>query len=302
MNTEQPIILNINQLSMHFGGIAALTDINLDIPDGKITSIIGPNGAGKTTLFNCITGFYQAGAGHIYFKASNKRISLGKLLGQPFKLGHLVHPIQGLETLYYKMFGGSYRVARLGIARTFQNIRLFKEMSVIENILVAQHLQMNRNVFSGLVNSKSYKQNLAQTTAKAYEWLDLFALSDEANRLAGELPYGKQRRLEIARSLSTNPKLICLDEPAAGLNPSETAELSELIVQLKQQHDLTVLLIEHDMSMVMKISDGITVLDHGQIISQGTPDQIANDPKVIEAYLGVSEPSQGDSHASATAS
>lgn len=279
-------ILNIKQLSMTFGGIHALEDVNFVIPKQKITAIIGPNGAGKTTLFNCITGFYKAQKGQIIYNHNGKSVNIHQILGQAFKLKHLLNWQEGLQTLYYKMFGGSHRVARLGIARTFQNIRLFKEMSVIENLLVAQHLQLNRNIIQGLLNTKSYQQSIEQATAKAYQWLELFGLEKDANRLAGELAYGKQRHLEIARCLCTNPKLVCLDEPAAGLNPSETAELSELIVNLQAQTKISVLLIEHDMSMVMKISDEIFVLDHGHIISQGTPTAVANDPKVIEAYLG----------------
>lgn len=295
-------VLNVKQLNMHFGGIHALRDVNLDIPANKITSIIGPNGAGKTTLFNCITGFYQAQQGQILFFDKGRSYDLGKLLGRPFAWRHFIHPFEAIETLYYKMFGGSYKVARLGLARTFQNIRLFKEMSVIENLLVAQHLDMDRNLITGLLNSKGYQSNLRAATEKAYHWLDTFDLSSHANRLAGELSYGMQRRLEIARSLCTNPKIICLDEPAAGLNASETAELSERIVKLKTDHQLTVLLIEHDMSMVMKISDLIYVLDHGEVISEGNCNHIANDPKVIEAYLGISETDQGERNESATAS
>lgn len=282
---------------MSFGGICALNDLNLEIPKNQITAIIGPNGAGKTTLFNCLTGFYQAQTGQLLFQHKQKIINLEKRLGQPFKTSHILHPLQACETLYYKMFGGSHKIAQMGIARTFQNIRLFKEMSVIENLLVAQHLQINRNIISGILNTKAYQNSLNQAVEKAYDWLDLFDLSKDGNRLAGELPYGKQRHLEIARSLCTNPLLICLDEPAAGLNPSETAHLSEIIIRLQKEYGLTFLLIEHDMSMIMKISDTIYVLDHGEIISHGDPTYIANDPKVIEAYLGICEDStQGDFH------
>lgn len=290
------ILLTLENLTMYFGGIQALKSINMCIQKDSITSVIGPNGAGKTTLFNCITGFYKANEGSLVFHTPDKDLRIHEILGQPFKLEHLWRWDQAVKTLYYKMFGGSHHIARAGIARTFQNIRLFKEMSVIENLLVAQHLSMNRNILAGLIVSKSYQHQLNQALDNAYQWLERFHLAHLANRLAGELSYGQQRHLEIARCLCIQPSLLCLDEPAAGLNAHETGELCELVLTLKEELKLTVLLIEHDMTMVMKISDILFVLDHGEVISHGKPEQVAQDPKVIAAYLGIEEPNHPQPH------
>lgn len=285
MNKED--ILSVCNLTIRFGGIKALQGINLSVKKESITALIGPNGAGKTTLFNCLTGFYRAQSGEILLQNEGSIINIHKILGESLRLKHFVHPIQFLECMYYKMFGGSHLCARNGITRTFQNIRLFREMTVIENLLVAQYQLANKNLLSGLLNTKNYSTVENKLVATAFEWLEKFNLTDDANRLAGELAYGKQRHLEIARAMCANPILLCLDEPAAGLNPVETLELRNIIVSLRNEQHVTILLIEHDMSLVMNISDHIIVLDHGEVIGAGNPTQVRNDKRVIEAYLGI---------------
>lgn len=263
-------VLEVQDVTMRFGGLVANRNVNFKVEKGSITALIGPNGAGKTTIFNCITGFYRATEGRIVLKTSSGERDIGGLVAQ-------------------RITGGSHRVARAGIARTFQNIRLFKEMSVVENLLIAQHRGTKNGLLSGVFQTPAYRAAERDAVERAYFWLGQMNLSQDANRLAGELPYGRQRRLEIARAMCTSPELICLDEPAAGLNPSETRELSETIQRLRADHDLTVLVIEHDMGLVMSISKHVVVLDHGEVIADGTPDAVANDPAVIAAYLGVSE-------------
>lgn len=287
MKNDANDLLRVNNLCMHFSGLKALSQVNLSVKEGSITALIGPNGAGKTTLFNCLTGFYVADSGDLLYTWDKKRINLRTFLGEPIKLHHLKSPSSLLSVLYYKAFGGSHLVARSGIARTFQNIRLFREMTVVENLLVAQHCHTNQNLISGFLNTKAFKKATQEALTNAYYWLEKFHLTDEANRLAGMLPYGKQRHLEIARSMCTKPHLLCLDEPAAGLNPQETQELRDIILSLRANQKVTVLLIEHDMSLVMSISDHVVVLDHGVVISAGKPSVVQKDPKVIEAYLGV---------------
>jgi branched-chain amino acid transport system ATP-binding protein len=233
--------------------------------------LIGPNGAGKTTVFNCVTGFYRPTKGSMELAADGQEHDLGAILNA-------------------RVFGGSHRIARVGIARTFQNIRLFRDMTVLENLLVAQHHSLNRSLVAGFFRSKAYRLAEQAAIDRATAWLDVMDLRSSANRLAGTLPYGHQRRLEIARAMCTRPRLICLDEPAAGLNPRETDDLAALIQKLRNEHNVTVLLIEHDMSLVMGICEHIVVLDHGRVIAAGTPDQVANAPEVIQAYLGVEEP------------
>lgn len=262
-------ILEVRKLAMRFGGIQALADVNFSVKKGSITALIGPNGAGKTTVFNCVTGFYCPTGGTVELQAEGGIQEVGRLLKAP-------------------LFGGTHRVAQAGIARTFQNIRLFREMTVLENLLVAQHQRLNRNVLAGIVRSPAYRRSEADAIERACQWLEVVGLSDCAGRLAGELPYGYQRRLEIARAMCTGPSLICLDEPAAGMNPKETRDLAELIKRLRDAYGVTVLLIEHDMGLVMDICEHIVVLSYGKVIESGDPDRIMISPAVIEAYLGAS--------------
>ncbi len=282
-------ILRVEHLMMHFGGIKALKDVNLAVKRGSITALIGPNGAGKTTVFNCLTGFYTASGGRIELKARNRSTNVIQVLGEPFQPTDFVNPVSFARRLYYKMFGGTHQVNRAGLARTFQNIRLFREMTVIENLLVAQHMQANRNLLAGIFNTPGYRRTEERLLESAFYWLGVVDLRDCANRLAGELSYGQQRRLEIARAMCTGPELICLDEPAAGLNPAETVALTSIIRTLRDKHGVTVLLIEHDMGMVMSISDHVIVLEHGDVIAQGKPEAIQNNQRVIAAYLGAEE-------------
>jgi len=283
------VILSVDNLMMQFGGIKALSDVSLRVKRNDIFALIGPNGAGKTTVFNCLTGFYKASGGKIELNVRGTRTNVIQLLGERFQLGDFVSPNRFLSRLRYKMFGGTHLVNRAGLARTFQNIRLFREMSVVENLLVAQHMWVNRNLLAGVLNTKAYRKAESDALDHAFYWLEVVDLVDCANRLAGELSYGQQRRLEIARAMCTRPKIICLDEPAAGLNPQETEALSRMIRVLRDEHDITVVLIEHDMGMVMSISDHIVVLDHGNVIAEGKPQDIRNNPTVIAAYLGADE-------------
>lgn len=263
-------LLTVRGLGIRFGGIQALTNVGFGIPAGSISALIGPNGAGKTTVFNCITGFYPPSSGSIELAVEGGS-------QDPDKPSTL------------KLSGGSHRIARNGIARTFQNIRLFRDMTVLENLLVAQHHRLNHNLLAGFFRTRAYRSAEQAAIDNAIRWLHVVGLRDCANRLSGTLPYGHQRRLEIARAMCTQPRLICLDEPAAGLNPRETEDLAGLIRQLRQEHATTVLLIEHDMGLVMGISDHIVVLDRGQVIAMGTPQTVANSPAVIHAYLGVDD-------------
>ncbi|HKS14630.1 MAG TPA: ATP-binding cassette domain-containing protein [Pseudomonas sp.] len=283
------IILSVDNLMMHFGGIKALSDVSLKVRRNDIFALIGPNGAGKTTVFNCLTGFYKASGGRIEMSMRGQKTNVIQLLGERFQATDFVSPKTLGSRLYYKMFGGTHLVNRAGLARTFQNIRLFREMSVVENLLVAQHMWVNRNLLAGVLNTKAYRKAESDALDHAFYWLEVVDLVDCANRLAGEMSYGQQRRLEIARAMCTRPQIICLDEPAAGLNPHETEALSRMIRVLRDEHDMTVVLIEHDMGMVMSISDHIVVLDHGNVIAEGAPQDIRNNPTVIAAYLGADE-------------
>ncbi len=265
---EAPALLTVEHLTMQFGGLIAINDVSFEAQPRQITAVIGPNGAGKTTLFNCLTGFYKPTVGRLTLR----------------------HPRRG-EFLLERMEG--YDIPEYaGVARTFQNIRLFPQMSVLENLIIAQHNKLMRAsgyTFAGLLGLPGYRKAEKQAIELARYWLDRIHLTPRADWNAGNLPYGDQRRLEIARAMCTEPVLLCLDEPAAGLNPRESAELNKLLTYIRDEHGIGLLLIEHDMSVVMGISDHIVVLDYGRKISDGTPEYIRNDPAVIRAYLGEEE-------------
>ena len=260
-------LLKVENLTMIFGGLTAIDNLSFTANNNEITSIIGPNGAGKTTVFNCLTGFYKPTNGEMFLNKNN-------------------------ETLALKKFT-DYKIAyKAKVARTFQNIRLFPAMSVLENLLVAQHNELmvasGYSIF-GILNLKRYKDKEREAVEKAKYWLDIIGLTNRADDNAGDLPYGDQRKLEIVRAMCIEPKLLCLDEPAAGLNPKESSELNNLLEFIKNDKKTGILLIEHDMSVVMGISDHVVVLNYGKKIFQGSPSETKKSKEVIEAYLGVDE-------------
>ncbi|HLR77593.1 MAG TPA: high-affinity branched-chain amino acid ABC transporter ATP-binding protein LivG [Burkholderiaceae bacterium] len=250
------VLLEVSDLTMRFGGLLAVDNVAFQVKSDEIFAIIGPNGAGKTTVFNCVGGFYKPSSGRIMMDGIN---------------------ITGMS---------SHKVAQHGLVRTFQNVRLFKKLTVLENLLVAQHSHIETGLVKGLFKTPSFRRSEADALKAAASWLDFMEMRDFANREAGNLAYGHQRKLEIARCMITKPRLLMLDEPAAGLNPQEKRNLQLMIDQLRREFDVAVLLIEHDMSLVMGVSDRIMVMEHGKAIMTGLPDEVRNDPQVIKAYLG----------------
>ncbi len=278
---EKQNVLHVENVTMQFGGVVAVNDLTMDVNEGEIVALIGPNGAGKTTVFNVITGVYAPSNGRVVLR--------GKTIAEDYPRGKM-------KKLYAAGHAGEYthivsntpdRITKLGMARTFQNIRLFKSMTVFENVLVAKHMNLKGGLFAEVfrLNAREEREMYAETE----HLLEIVGLANVRNELACSLPYGKQRRLEIARALSTNPSLLLLDEPAAGMNPQETMDLTAFIRQIRDDFKLTVFLIEHHMDLVMEISERIYVIDFGKLIAHGTPQEVQDNPDVINAYLGVDE-------------
>ena len=253
-------LLSVEKLTKSFGGLTAVSNVSMNIERGELIGLIGPNGAGKTTFFNLITGVYAPSSGSIKLDVDGTKKEIG-----------------GLKP---------YNVTKVGLARTFQNIRLFKDLTVLDNIRIAMHQNINYKLPSGLLRSNKFYKEEERLKKEAEELLDIFSLTHKSQELAKNLPYGEQRHLEIVRAMATKPVLLLLDEPAAGMNPNETANLTETIAKIRNEFNLTVLLIEHDMSLVMKICERIFVLDYGTAIASGKPEEIKNNKRVIEAYLG----------------
>jgi len=282
-NMTNTPVLELENITMQFGGVVAINNFSMHVNEGEIVALIGPNGAGKTTAFNCITGVYEPTNGIVYFH--------GNRIVANHPQGKMVKQYGGINGDMYMnqkpVVHTPDRITHLGIARTFQNIRLFKSQTAFENVLIGTHLRRTSNFLTA-----TFRMNMKEERAmreKARNLLEIVGLADVADELATSLPYGKQRRLEIARALATDPTLLLLDEPAAGMNPQETDELGEFIVDIKNRFNLTVFMIEHHMNLVMDISDRIYVLDFGKQIAEGTPEEIQKNPVVIAAYLGVDE-------------
>lgn len=253
-------LLTVSKLTKNFGGLTAVSHVNLDLYENELVGLIGPNGAGKTTLFNLLTGVYEPSSGDVIFENEGTKQRLNGM--KPFK------------------------IANIGLARTFQNIRLFKELTVLDNVLIAMREVEKSSFIANILRLPKYYKTEKTLTENAKKLLGIFQLEDKLETLARNLSYGEQRRLEIVRALATQPKILFLDEPAAGMNPQETAELTDLIYRIQKEFKLTIILIEHDMNLVMDVCERIYVLEYGQVIAEGTPDEIKGNPRVIEAYLG----------------
>ena len=279
--SETKNVLRVENVTMQFGGVVAVDDLSMEVNEGEIVALIGPNGAGKTTAFNVITGVYAPTNGQVLFD--------GKKVVENHPRGKMRRQYKGKHLGDYKsvLEPTPDKLTRMGMARTFQNIRLWKSMTVFDNVLIAKHLRRSSNMFTAMFRLNAREE--ARQRAEVLELLRVVGLEDVKDELATSLPYGKQRRLEIARALATEPTLLLLDEPAAGMNPQETLELAQFIREIRTNFHKTILLIEHHMDLVMDIADRIYVLDFGQLIAQGTPDEIQNNERVIDAYLGVAD-------------